>query len=237
MMDYLTMKDFLEKRKLPGVEATVLLEPTEIRGGLELPVAQKATVLLTKVSPKEEEKKEKDPLKRATFLSKLGNIEFNPRELVDDWILITYDIPATEEGNIARQKFLKMAPKMGAVMHTKSVYLMPNTNECQLATLELSKIGKVYVWYSRAKDEHDKKELTELYDARIGEMVDDLRDRLARTQKHIKDDKKGISERMMDGNEKLFESIVFSVCQRGDKALYNKLESIHNRIEELKLEL
>ena len=225
---YLTMKDFLEKRKLsPVVEVEVEAKPL-ISDSVPLkPIPTQPQVT---GSPT-------DPLRRATFLSKLGNIEFNPRELVDDWILITYDIPANEEGNIARQKFLKMAPKMGAVMHTKSVYLMPNTNECQLATLELSKIGKVYVWYSRAKDEHDKKELTELYDARIGEMVNDLADRLMRTKKHIKDDKKGISERMMEGNEKLFESIVFSVCQRGDRALYNKLESIHNRIEELKAEL
>ena len=229
---YLTMKDFLENRKHPPVVAV----EAEVQS-LVSPLVQSSELLKPIQTQLPVTGSHTDPLHRATFLSKLGNIEFNPRELVDDWILITYDIPATEEGNIARQRFLKLAPKMGAVMHTKSVYLMPNTNECQLATLELAKIGKVYVWYSRAKDEHDKKELTELYDARIGEMVNDLADRLMRTKKHIKDDKKGISERMMDGNEKLFESIVFSVCQRGDKALYNKLESIHNRIEELKSEL
>jgi hypothetical protein len=41
----------------------------------------------------------------------------------------------------------------------------------------------------------------------------------------------------MDRNEELFESIVFSVAQRGNKEIYNKLEAIHNRLEQLKGEI
>jgi hypothetical protein len=217
-MHYLSMHDFLEQRKEKQKEDTIdTLQP------VSMPLIIK--------------EKEEEPLQRATFLSKLSNTPFNPRELVDDWILITYDIPATEEGNLARQKFLKLAPKLGAVMHTKSVYLMPRTNECELATVELSKIGKVYVWYSKAKDDKDKRELNNLYDARISEMLDELKVRLEKTQKHIKEDKDGIANRMMDRNEELFESIVFSVAQRGNKEIYNKLESIHNRLEQLKGEI
>ena len=38
----------------------------------------------------------------AQMLAKLEGIKFEPKELIDDWILLTYDIPAGSEGNKAR---------------------------------------------------------------------------------------------------------------------------------------
>jgi len=41
-------------------------------------------------------------LKTAETIARLRDVTINERELVDDVILITYDIPVTEEGKEAR---------------------------------------------------------------------------------------------------------------------------------------
>ena len=54
------------------------------------------------------------------FASMQGiDLSNNVTNLVKEWILITYDLPNTVEGNKARFAFLKQAPKIGAVMHTR----------------------------------------------------------------------------------------------------------------------
>jgi hypothetical protein len=172
-------------------------------------------------------------LKIAKTFAKLQDIKINPRELVDEWILITYDIPVTENGKEARAKFLKMAPKIGALMHSRSVYLMPNTQQSQLAAVELSKTvgGEVYIWTSKAGEEQTK-QITAFYDSRIETEIEHLEERLDKEAKLTLDEKYGMAERMHRKTFNLFSQLLFAVAQRGaSPEVIQKLTNIENTLK------
>ena len=155
-------------------------------------------------------------MKLAQTLAKLQGFEIKTKELVDEWILITYDIPVTEAGKIARSKFLNAAPRIGAMMHSRSVYLMPNTKQAQLAALDLSKTvgGDVFIWTSRM--EGDKAlDITAFYDNRINEEIQDIEDRMEKEALLIKEEKFGMADRMHRKTANLFNQILFASAQRG----------------------
>ena len=225
--EMMTLKDFMDKRK-QGEQPTT-------EEAIEMPVAQ-ATI--KRIERKEDmDEHRKGVLTRAKILAKFAGIEFKARELVDEWILVTYDLPATDAGNKARQDFLKLAPRIGAVMHTKSVYLMPNTNECQIATVDLAKIGNVYIWTSRANDEASKKDLTDLYDDRIKKGVKEIKDRMTSIRKHMDKEQNGMANRMVEKTIDIFNNSVFSVVQRGNAELYNMLVMMRDELQELQHEV
>jgi len=171
----------------------------------------------------------KNKLELAKMMAQLGGIEFQHRDLVDQWILITYDLPVTPEGNKIRHDFLKAAPKMGAVMQNKSVYLMPLTKATQMAALDLSKAngGSVYVWTSVAMDEDINKSLTALYDARVGDIIATVQKRIAKIRQHIKDEKYRFAKMMLKKTVTYFNNAMYSTAQRGNKDLFHSLERIH----------
>jgi len=171
----------------------------------------------------------KNKLELAKMMAQLGEIEFQHRDLVDQWILITYDLPVTPEGNKIRHDFLKAAPKMGAVMQNKSVYLMPLTKATQIAALDLSKAngGKVYVWTSVAMDEEINKSLTALYDSRVNETIATIQKRIARIKQHVKDEKYRFAKMMLKKTVVYFNNAMYSTAQRGNKELFHSLELLY----------
>ena len=171
-------------------------------------------------------------LKVAETFAKLQGIEINARELVDEWILITYDIPVTEAGKEARQKFLKNAPRIGAMMHSRSVYLMPNTQQAQLSAVELSKTvgGEVYIWTSKV-DEEFAVQITSFYDKKIQEQIETIEDRIVKEEVLVKDEKFGMADRMHRKTANLFSQLCFTVAQRGaNSQIIEKLTKIENTI-------
>jgi hypothetical protein len=221
-----TLKSFMEKRRQglnPDIEE------------IPMPVAK---TVIKRIQRKEAiDEHRKDTLSRAKILAKFAGIEFKARELVDEWILVTYDLPATEEGNKARQDFLRLAPRIGAIMHTKSVYLMPNTNECQTATVALAKIGNVFIWTSKPNSEAGAKEVTDLYDAKIKAEIKKLEDRTKQIRKNMANDKNGMANRMIEKTIDIFNNSVFSAIQRGNADIYNKLVSMRDELQELQHEV
>ena len=171
-------------------------------------------------------------LKIAETFAKLQGIEINARELVDEWLLITYDIPVTPEGMIARGKFLKIAPKIGAMMHSRSVYLMPNTQQAQLAAVELSKTvgGEVFIWTSKLQGDQAV-QVTNFYDRRIKEEIEKIDVRLVKEEDLTKDDKFGMADRMHRKTQSLFSQLCFTVAQRGaTPEVIRKLMKIENTL-------
>ena len=148
--------------------------------------------------------------------AKLQGVKLNARELVDEWILITYDIPVTEAGKEARQKFLKNAPRIGAMMHSRSVYLMPNTQQAQLSAVELSKTvgGEVYIWTSKV-DKEFAVQITSFYDQKIKEQIETIQERILKEEVLVKDEKFGMADRMHRKTANLFTQLCFVVAQRG----------------------
>lgn len=159
-------------------------------------------------------------LKLAQAIAKIQGVEIHPRELVDEWILLTYDIPVNEEGNKSRYKWLKLAPRIGAVMHSRSVYLMPNTSQAQLAGVELSKtIGAtVYMWTSKVVAGMTNADVTAFYDSKINEQIDEINSRMEAEGLLITEQKMGMAERMHKKTVNLFAQALFAVAQRGSGA-------------------
>ena len=171
-------------------------------------------------------------LKVAETFTKLQGIEIDARELVEEWILITYDIPVTDEGKEARLKFLKTAPRIGAMMHSRSVYLMPDTQQAQLASVELSKIdgAEVYLWTSKV-DGDQAVQLTDFYDKKIQEQIETIDQRIIQEEILVKDEKFGMADRMHRKTSNLFSQICFTVTQRGATSqVIQKLTKIKNKI-------
>jgi hypothetical protein len=156
----------------------------------------------------------------AKAIAKLQGVEIQTRELVDEWLLITYDIPVSEEGNKARFKFLKLAPTIGAVMHSRSVYLMPNTQQAQLAGVELSKTvgGEVYMWCSKVVGGMSNEDVTRFYDRKINEQIDHIVERMEAENLLITEQKFGMADRMHRKTVNLFNQVLFSCVQRGSGA-------------------
>lgn len=170
-------------------------------------------------------------LRTAETLARLQGIKINEREIVDNWILITYDLPGTEEGNKARGKFLKEAPKFGAVMHSRSVYLMPLTDEAQIAAVNLSKVkaGTVFVWTSKV-DPDQAQTLTKFYDIKLKMQIEIIQNRIKKMEKLELDSKEGLANRMKIKTARLFNQLLFAVAQRGSVEVFNDLLNLEKQL-------
>lgn len=154
------------------------------------------------------------------------------REILDEFILITYDIPCTEEGNKARAYFLEMARRMGAVQHTESVYYMPWTQSADVAALVTAKAGRVYVWYTKA-DDATAKLLTAHYDVAVIAWIDDVRERLERISHHIQEHHFGLAENMLEKTVELLLELDDIVARRRGKVLRDDLGALRREIGEV----
>ena len=166
-------------------------------------------------------------------MAKLTGIDIQIREFSDEWMLITFDIPVTEEGNKARANFYKIAQKAGYVQHTESVYLAPHSPEAELAALEIAEAGRIFVWTSRVGDELRAREVTKNYDTKATELFDEADKRLARIQSHIEDKKFGIARRMLTKTSDLIDSLVKITAQRGSIAFVERIVAIKMKFNEL----
>lgn len=73
-----------------------------------------------------------------------------------DWILITYDIPKSQDS--IRKKTIRTLRKMGALRHTDSVYYLPfNAQAYELAA---NLPGETYVWRSTPTSDSQANQLT-----------------------------------------------------------------------------
>ncbi len=106
------------------------------------------------------------------------------KELLTDWILLTYDIPAKEKK--LRRQFLKEAHAIGAEVNTESVYLIPYSEKAMALANELESAGHAVVW---AAHQHDLKKAVEInikYEEGIKNRCKAIEQRLAIVQEYIK---------------------------------------------------
>ena len=159
-------------------------------------------------------------------------IHIDVRELVDSWILLTYDVPHTKEGDKARSDFLRKARDIGAVQHTESVYLLPWTPRSESLALDVAKVGNAFLWTSNVKDKVRATELTVKYDADIKESLKKIKDRIRRINKHYEEGRDGIAARMVKKTETMLWNASNIASRRGSVDLCDKVNSL---IQELKL--
>lgn len=168
-------------------------------------------------------------------LARLTGTEINVREMVDAWLMVTYDLPHNKEGDKARRKFLAEATAIGASRHTDSVYLMPWTPSAEALALQLSRVtgGDVVVWTSKTTDPEQAKEITESYDASLRPQLDEISERIDRIYEYENKRQFKRAAKMMPKTEKMLAQMEQAILRRGSASLYILMQIIQQRFGKL----
>lgn len=178
-------------------------------------------------------------LQLAESLAKLDGIKLNARELIDQWILITYDLPVTKEGNKVRFKFLKKVNRLGGVMQSKSCYLLPWNNEAEVAALDVARFvgSTAYIWTSSLPDAETKEKVTHFYDEQLQIRIDSIKERLSRIEFHRGNEEERIAKMMMRKTVIFFNDLLYAAYSRGSSEIFKQVKELHKQIEEVQQEI
>ncbi len=105
------------------------------------------------------------------------------KELIQDFVLINYDIPAAEKK--LRHQFLKKAKEMGAEQYTESVYLLPFSEEALKMADELESAGHAVVWSAHQQNLGKALEINVKYADGIKKRCSVIEQRLVIVQEYI----------------------------------------------------
>lgn len=164
-------------------------------------------------------------------LARMTDSKIQIREVVDKFTLITYDLPHNEAGDKARQQFLIAAAAIGAVRHTDSVYLIPDSPEAQSLALDLAKTegGEVICW-GNAEPLNHKEEVTAGYDAALKRVLKEISGRLDRMGEYKYRYQKRVIQ-MMPKTERLLQNVDVAIARRGSEVLAIWLELLKQRYQ------
>ncbi|MDZ4231067.1 MAG: hypothetical protein U1B77_04540 [Dehalococcoidales bacterium] len=105
------------------------------------------------------------------------------KEIVQDFVLVTFDIPA--KAAALRRHFLKKAHEIGAVCHTDSVYLMPYSVQAQALANELESAGHAVIWRAHQPDQEKAIEIMAKYETAVKIRCQLIEQRLALANEYI----------------------------------------------------
>ena len=168
-------------------------------------------------------------------LARMTDSKIKVRDVVDKWMLITYDLPNTEEGTKARNHFLIAASAIGAVQHTESVYLMPWSPEAQTLALNLAKTagGEVIVW-AQAEPLNKKEEITAGYDSALRPVMKEITERLDKMADYVQRNHQKRVIQMRIKTERLIQNAEAAINRRGSEVLAVWLELLKQRFAVVK---
>jgi len=166
-------------------------------------------------------------------MARLTDTKIVATELIEKWLLITYDIPHTEEGDRARREFLDNARLIGATKHTESVYLMPWTGEAEILALNLSgtKGGRVCLWTSQPTDTELAEDITKAYDASLRPQINEIGVRLDKIVAHQDAGHELRAEQMLIKTKLMLDGMEKAVVRRGSAQLYVLITLLKRRLE------
>jgi hypothetical protein len=180
---------------------------------------------------KPEEETQKVDFSTLEVLARMTDTKIEAREIVDKWLLMTYDIPVTEEGNKARYQFYLKARHLGATQHTESCYLMPWVPEAELMALDLAKIGKVIVWTAAVTTEAQAAEITQRYDRALMPVLKEISSRIDRITNLIEKEKTGLAQKMVEKTEIMIKDMEQAILRRGSASMLIYLLTIKQRFD------
>lgn len=105
------------------------------------------------------------------------------KEIIQDYVLICYDIPATAKKQ--RHDFLKGAHAIGAIGYTESVYLLPDSEKSFELANELATIGNAVVWRATQENLKVAIEITTNYEQHIHARCQHIEMRILWAQEHM----------------------------------------------------
>jgi CRISPR/Cas system-associated protein endoribonuclease Cas2 len=154
-------------------------------------------------------------------MARITDNKIETREFIDEWLLLTFDIPTTKEGNKARTEFYKKAYALGAVMNTESVYLAPWSAEAELMAMELANVSnsRVIVW-SRAKTTAEQShEITRRYDAGLRKILKLVEKRIDALEYMVQKQYYKKAQRFTIKTERLMDTAEKAIARRGSAQL------------------
>lgn len=164
-------------------------------------------------------------------MARLTDVKIETRELVDRWLLITYDLPHNEAGDRARREFLDQARRIGATHHTDSVYLLPWTTYAEQLALQLATRGEVCVWTSQTTNEAKAKEITASYDAGLAPQVDEISERLDKISEHLSAKHFKRADQMLEKTVEMVDALEDAILRRGSAELFISLQLLRRRMK------
>ena len=177
---------------------------------------------------------ESDKFASIEVMARLTDTEIEANEICERWLLVTYDIPKTKAGDIARREFLTKAKLVGAVSHTDSVYLMPWTPDAENIALGLARAGgQVCVWTSQTTDNLQAVEITRNYDAGVERQITKIEERLDKIEKNILAEHNKRAYKMVLKTDKMVEEMDKAILRRGSAILYVRFLAVKVRYQML----
>jgi hypothetical protein len=162
-------------------------------------------------------------------MASLTDTPIEVRDLVDNWLLITYDIPHTEAGDKARREFLMKAMAIGASRHTDSVYLLPRSPLAEELALKLARSGEVVVWNAEPTDSAIKPEITQTYDKGLEPILDEIAGRIDRINEHMEARRIKRANKMIPKTERLLDQVGSAIERRGSGPLWAYYQVLRKR--------
>lgn len=181
--------------------------------------------------PMDEEEAQKVDFATLEVLARMTDIKIEAREIVSKWLLLTYDIPVTEEGNKARYQFYLKARHLGATQHTESVWLMPWVPEAELMALDLARNGKVIVWTAATTTESQAAEITQRYDKALIPVLREISVRVDRIARFIEQEKTGLAKKMIEKTGIMLKDMEKAILRRGSASMLIYLLTIKQRFD------
>lgn len=157
------------------------------------------------------------------------------KEIVADWILVTYDLPSTKEGLTRRHDFLRAGKYAGAVQHSESVYYMPMTQVAVEAITKLSEGsgGAVFVWYTKAASESLAQQLTTVYDKQVLEWIEKVGERVPKISEHLAKGHMKMASNMIEKTEEALDVLLGIIIRRGSQKLFESYQSVKKHLNEV----
>ena len=167
-------------------------------------------------------------------LARMTDSKIKIQEVVPSWLLVTYDIPHNEAGDKARSVFLQEASAIGAIRHTDSVYLMPDSPEARTLALRLAKTegGEVWVWGSAESLNHQE-DATVRYDKAFKPMLKEISERLDKMGAYQYTCHQKRVLQMLPRTEKLLADVEGAVSRRGSEVYAVWLELLKGRFAQI----
>ena len=163
------------------------------------------------------------------ILSTMTGTKVEAKTIISDWLLITYDIPHTPDGDKLRREFLEQARLIGATKHTESVYLMPFSSRAELLALKLAKRADAIVWTSQTTDDGVARQLTKKYDRYLTNMLDEISERIDRQADHIRNRAFKRANRLIEKTQRLIDAAEDSLIRRGNVTKLTYLTLLRQR--------
>lgn len=167
-------------------------------------------------------------------MARMTDSKIKVQDVVDKWLLLTYDLPHSEEGDKARALFLARAAAIGATRHTDSVYLLPWSPEAEALALSISKVegGQVIAW-AKAEPLMNKEEITQNYDNGLKPLLKEISVRLDKMDAYSFNNSQKRVIQMTPKTERLLDNAEAAIIRRGNDVLFMWLEILKTRFAQI----